>query len=376
MFDGSLQDYEDRPFIAIWEMTQACDLACLHCRACARPERDPGELTTEEARRLLDRFAEVQVPLVVLTGGDPATRPDLVELVGHARGRGLHVGLTPSATPRVTRTLIQDLAGAGLSRLAVSIDGADAATHDAFRGVAGSYEHALRILGDARDSNLATQINTTVHEGSLGQLAAIAELVKQLGCALWSVFFVVPTGRAQGRTLPDPERVEAILHELADIADQQPFAVKTTALPHYRRLLIERRKARRQSAGGFGKQPALRVNDARGFLFVSHRGDIYPSGFLPQSCGNVRAVDPIHTYRHHPIFRTLRDASALTGKCGACEYREICGGSRARAYAVTGSILASDPLCAYLPPRYRERRWAPAAGAVGSSSRHLRVLDQ
>jgi AdoMet-dependent heme synthase len=351
MFAGAVHDYEDRPFIAIWEMTQACDLVCLHCRACARPERDPGELTTEEGRRLLDRFAAVNVPLVVLTGGDPATRPDLVELVAHGRTRGLHVGLTPSATPRVTRTLIRDLAGAGLSRLAVSIDGSDAATHEAFRGVAGSYAHSLRILGDARDSALATQINTTVHQGSLGQLGAIAELVKELGSVLWSVFYIVPTGRAQARMMPSAERVEATLHELAEIAVHAPFTVKTTAAPHYRRVVLERRKAGNGAVSRGLAREASRVNDGRGFLFISHRGEIYPSGFLPLSCGNVRSTDPIHTYRNHPNFRTLRDASALRGKCGVCEYREICGGSRARAYALTGSMLASDPLCAYVPPR-------------------------
>jgi AdoMet-dependent heme synthase len=375
MFGDAAVDYEDRPFIAIWEMTQACDLVCLHCRACAQPARDRNELTTEEARRLLNRFAEVPVPLVVLTGGDPAMRPDLIELVAYGHARGLHMGLTPSATPRVTRTVIEALAAAGLSRLAVSIDGADAATHDAFRGVAGSYAHALRILADARNSGIATQINTTVHEGSIGRLAAIAELVKEQGSVLWSVFFIVPTGRAQARMMPDPERVEATLHELAEIADRQPFAVKTTAAPHYRRVLIGRRKARNQSAG-FGSRPALRVNDGRGFLFVSHRGEIYPSGFLPRSCGNVRSVDPIDTYRHSPTFRTLRDGSALTGKCGTCEYREVCGGSRARAYALTGSMLASDPSCAYVPPRFRESDAAPAVQPFDGTSRRLHVLDR
>jgi AdoMet-dependent heme synthase len=374
MFGGAPFEYEDRPFIAIWEMTQACELVCAHCRACAQPARDRDELTTEEARRLLDRFAEVGVPLVVLTGGDPAMRPDLVELVAHGHTRGLRMGLTPSATPRVTRTLVEAVAEAGLSRLAVSIDGADAATHDAFRGVAGSYAHALRILEDARNAGLSTQINTTVHDGSIGQLAAIAELVKKQGSELWSVFFIVPTGRAAARMMPDPERVEATLHELADIADRQPFAVKTTAAPHYRRVLVGRRKARNQSAG-FGRRPGLRVNDGRGFLFISHRGDIYPSGFLPRSCGNVRSVDPIDTYRHSPTFRTLRDASALTGKCGACEYREICGGSRARAYAVTGSMLASDPLCAYVPPRFREGATPATARPVERAPRRLHVLD-
>jgi AdoMet-dependent heme synthase len=348
---GASRNFDDRPFIAIWEMTQACDLVCLHCRACAKPARDPAELSTQEARLLLDRLAAVEVPLVVLTGGDPATRPDLVELVTYGHSRGLHVGLTPSATPRVTTTLIRDLAAAGLDRLAVSIDGADAATHDAFRGVAGSFAHSLRILDDARRYGLSTQINTTVHDGSIDQLAAIAALVKELGSVLWSVFFIVPTGRARARMMPTPERVEATLHELADIAERETFTVKTTAAPHYRRVLLERRKAGKV-AGRDTVREASRVNDGRGFLFISHRGEIYPSGFLPISCGNVRSSDPIHVYRYHPTFRALRDASAFTGKCAVCEYREICGGSRARAHALTGWMLASDPLCAYVPARH------------------------
>jgi radical SAM protein with 4Fe4S-binding SPASM domain len=300
---------------------------------------------------LLDRLAAVRVPLVVLTGGDPATRTDLVELVAHGHSRGLHMGLTPSATPRVTEALVHDLAEAGLARLAVSIDGADAATHDAFRGVPGSFAHSLRILGHARRHGIATQVNTTVHDGSIDQLARIAELVKTIGSVLWSVFYIVPTGRARARMMPSPERVEATLHELADLAERSPFAVKTTALPQYRRLLLQRRKAASAAAREHARE-ASRVNEGRGFLFISHRGEIYPSGFLPISCGNVRSSDPIHTYRFHPTFRLLRDASALTGKCGACEYREVCGGSRARAHATTGSLLASDPLCPYVPARY------------------------
>jgi radical SAM protein len=349
---ASLRQFDDRPFIVIWEMTQACDLVCLHCRACAKPAPDPRELSTVEARNLLDRLAAVQVPLVVLTGSDPATRPDLVELVAYGHSRGLRMALTPSATPRVTTALIRDLAAAGLSRLAVSIDGSDAATHDEFRGVPGSFAHSLRILQDARAQCLETQINTTVHEGSIGQLAPIAGLVEKLGSALWNVSYIVPTGRSQARMMQPAERVEATLNELAAIAAHAPFAVKTTAAPHYRRVVLERRKAGNEAVDrGFARE-ASRVNDGRGFLFISHRGEIYPSGFLPVSCGNVRSVDLIHTYRNHPIFRTLRDASALNGKCGVCEYREICGGSRARAYALTGSMLASDPLCAYVPPHY------------------------
>lgn len=345
--------YDDRPFIAIWEVTQACDLVCAHCRACARPHRDPDELSTEEGFRLLDRFAEARVPLVVLTGGDPAKRPDLVALVKHGAERGLNMGLTPSATPLVTEQLIDDVARAGLKRLAVSIDGPDATTHDAFRGVAGSFGHALRILEHARLAGLGTQVNSTVHAGSIAHLHEMAELVARARSVLWSVFYVVPTGRAEERMLPSPEAVEASLHELAELALTAPFAVKTTAAPHYRRVLIERRMQGEESPthGVHGKR-SDRVNDGRGFLFVSHRGQIFPSGFLPVDCGNVRSSNPIDVYRTHPIFASLRDEDQLLGKCRACEFRRVCGGSRARAYAMQGNIHAQDPLCAYVPPGY------------------------
>ena len=351
--------YEDRPFIAIWETTQACDLVCQHCRACAQPSRDREELTTEEGFALLRTFASAGVPLVVLTGGDPAKRPDLLELVRFGSAAGLHMALTPSATPLVTEELVGQLAAAGLERLAISVDGPDAAIHDAFRGVSGSFLHSRRIFAAARLSGIRTQINTTVHAGSIGRLRDIARLVADLGCVLWSVFYVVPTGRAEERMLPSAEAVEASLEEIADIAESAPFGVKTTAAPHYRRVLLQRKERRTSRPRG------ERVNDGRGFLFVSHRGHVYPSGFLPLPCGNVRTSDPIQIYREHPVFRSLRDGDALTGKCRACLFRHVCGGSRARAYAMTGSITASDPLCAYIPPGY--------TGDV-NVRRHLAVL--
>jgi AdoMet-dependent heme synthase len=357
--------HDDHPFIAIWETTQACDLVCQHCRACARPHRDRHELATDEGFALLGSFAAARVPLVVLTGGDPAKRPDLVELVRFGSSAGLHMGLTPSATPLVTENLVGALAAAGLQRLAISVDGHDPAVHDAFRGVSGSFGHALRILLAARSWGIRSQVNTTVHAGSIGHLREIAALVADVSSVLWSVFYVVPTGRAEQHMLPSAEAVEASLRQLGDIAEQAPFAVKTTAAPHYRRVLLERKVARGggPAHGVFGAA-GERVNDGRGFLFISHTGEIYPSGFLPIGCGNVRNADPIEVYRNHELFRTLRDADQLTGKCRACLYRKVCGGSRARAYAMTGSATASDPLCAYVP-----------AGHSGAPRRRLQVLS-
>jgi radical SAM protein len=346
--------FDSVPFLVIWELTQACDLACQHCRACAVPTRDGGELSMAEGFRLLDELVEMHVPVVVFTGGDPAKRPDLVELVGHGASRGLRVALTPSATPLVTRTLLEDLAEAGLARIAISLDGLTAEAHDGFRGVRGSYARTFEILHAAREIGLTTQVNTTVSPRNVDDLEAIAELVTPLGIELWSVFLVVPTGRASANDLIDADVVEDVLVRLSAIAQRAPFDVKTTAAPHFRRVLLQQKIPRDDIAGltdGIGRAPRG-VNDGSGFAFVSHRGDVYPSGFLPMACGNVRERSLGSIYATHPLFRALRDPDLLEGKCGACEFRKVCGGSRARAYALTGSPFAEDPSCAYMPRGY------------------------
>lgn len=352
---------EQRPHLTIWETTQACDLLCQHCRADARVARSPGELTTAEAERMLARLAEARVPLVVLTGGDPAKREDLVEIVERGTAAGLNMALTPSATPLVTRDLLARVAAAGVKRLAVSVDGPDAATHDAFRRVPGSFDESLRILRAGRELGVATQINTTVHAGSLERLAELARLVESLGSVLWSVFYLVPTGRAEIASLPGASAVERSLQELFELSERHSFAIKTTAAPHYRRVVLEQQRARKRAADPAASGPArdraagFRVNDGRGFLFVSHLGEIFPSGFLPVGCGNVREVDLIDVYRDHETFRALRDEDRFEGKCGACEYRKVCGGSRGRAFAMEGTAIGSDPLCSYVPPGYTGR---------------------
>jgi AdoMet-dependent heme synthase len=348
--------FEHHPLLAIWEVTQACDLACVHCRACATTRRDPLELTTDEGKRLLSSIAAMGTPLGVLTGGDPAMRRDLVELVGHGARCGLNMGVTPSGTPLMTRALIAAMKDAGLSRLAVSVDGPDAATHDGFRRVEGSFEESLRILRQARELGLDVQVNTTVGPHNARALAAMAELVEQVGAVLWSVFAVVPTGRAGASLLLGPKRMEQILEELVEIARASRFDVKTTAAPHFRRVMLQHHEKRRaigilEDVDEDGTVKGHRgINDGAGFIFVSHRGEIFPSGFLPLSAGNVRVDDIAHFYRHSPLFQRLRDVDALEGKCGVCPFRRVCGGSRARAYAATGNVMAEDPLCAYIPP--------------------------
>lgn len=343
--------FDRAPFLVFWETTRACDLVCRHCRACAVPKRDPAELTTEEGFALLDEIREMGCPLVVLTGGDPAKRPDLVALVRHGSEIGLRMALTPSATPLITRELLIELRDAGLSRLAVSLDGAQRGSHDAFRGVSGSHARTFEILRTAKELGLTTQINTSITRYNQAELEPIAKQIAELGIELWAVFLVVPTGRASENDLLSPDEVEDLLERLATIAESAPYDVKTTAAPHYRRVLLQRKWKRadiRGLADGIGRAPRS-VNEGQGVCFVSHVGEVYPSGFLPVPCGNVRDEGITKIYRESPLFVKLRDPDQLGGKCGVCEFRRVCGGSRARAYAVHGDPMAEEPSCAYVP---------------------------
>jgi radical SAM protein len=350
-------DFDRAPFLVIWETTRACALACVHCRADSIPRRDPRELTTEEGFKLIDQVAAFGTPppLFVLTGGDPMRRPDLVELVRYAVSKSLIVALTPSGTAAVTPQKLEALKEAGLSRIAVSLDGPDAETHDAFRRVRGSYNWTMRIIDAAQHLGLPLQINTTVSRITLPSLEAMARLVKSFHTALWAVFFLVRTGRGAAVDQVSPDQCEQVLTWLYNISLTAPFGIKTTEAPHFHRVIWQRDRQFadqvivRASRGRALLRSPRSVTDGNGFVFVDHLGEIYPSGFLPVSRGNARTGDLAATYRDDEIFQRLRDADSLTGKCGRCEFRQICGGSRARAYAATGSLVASDPLCTYDP---------------------------
>lgn len=362
-------NFNESPFLIIWETTQACDLACLHCRASAQPMRDSSELDTTDAMRLMDTARRFGRPLFVLTGGDPLKRDDTVELVRYGTSIGLRVAMTPSGTRLMTPAVLQNLHEAGLARLAVSLDGSNAAIHDRFRGVPGSFDWTVRMLSVARDLGLSMQINTTISRHNLHDVEPIVDLIGTLGIALWSVFFIVPTGRARATDLTTADEFESVFHRLYDLSRTADFDIKTTAAPHYRRVMLQRQVAERRAIAGMGVPMPITagpgftlhdeigrargVNDGNGFVFISHRGDIYPSGFLPLSAGNVRTHDLVDVYRNSPLFRDLRDTTKLEGKCGVCEFRTVCGGSRARAYATTGNYLASDPYCSYIPARAR-----------------------
>ena len=346
-------DTDSRPFVLIWEVTQACNLACDHCRADAQPVRHPEELTTKEGKRLLEQAREFgDGQLVVLSGGDPLARPDLLELVEYGTELGLRMTLTPSGTSSLSPAVVEDLADAGVRRMALSLDGATAETHDEFRGESGSFEQTVEAAEAAREAGLPLQINTTVCASTAAELPALRDRVSDLGALLWSVFFLVPVGRGRLLDPVSPERAEEILTWLSDVSEESPFGVKTTEAPHYRRVAIQRHRDASEAPpeDGIGRRLGITAGD--GFAFVSHTGELYPSGFLPQSAGSVHEEDLVDLYRESDLFRSLRDPDALGGKCGACEFRHVCGGSRSRAYAHTGDPTASDPLCAYVPDEY------------------------
>ena len=354
-------DFDERPFIVIWETTQACDLSCVHCRACAQPLRSALELSTAEAKKLINEVAALHAPVFVLTGGDPLKRPDIFELVQYASDSGVRISLTPSATPLLTREAIVRLKQCGLARLAISLDGPTADIHDAFRRVPGSYDWTLQAVRWAREIDLPVQINTTITRHNLQYLDSMISLLEKMDIVLWSVFFLVPTGRGSDINLISAAEFEQVFEKLYTTSQRVAFDIKSTEAQHYRRFLLQRRTEEKRKGNGstismlgmntpdgIGRAPRG-INDGKGFVFISHRGEVFPSGFLPVSAGNVRKSSLAEIYRESPLFVSLRDTSNLRGKCGACEFREVCGGSRARAYAVSGDIFAEEPCCTWQP---------------------------
>jgi radical SAM protein len=357
--DYAPTDFNLNPLMFYYEVTMACDLVCKHCRASAQENPAPGELSTNQAKALLDQVATFpRPPMLVLTGGDPLKRGDLFDLIRHATARGLQLALTPSATPLATREAFERAREAGVRRLGISLDGADAKTHDAFRGWEGSFERTLKMLDAARQLGMAVQVNTTICCRNMHQVDAIADLLAKCGIAMWAAFFLVPVGRGVEEQRISPDEYEIVFERLWNHARQQPYAVKTTEAPHYRRYVMQqggnplagpKASTALEAAAARGHRAPLGVIDGKGIMFVGQNGEIYPAGFLPVCCGRFPENSVVEVYQNHPTFRALRDVDHFKGKCGFCEYRQACGGSRARAYALTGDYLESDPDCAYVP---------------------------
>ncbi len=355
-------NFEQSPFVLAWEVTRACALSCLHCRAEAQPRPDPRQLTNEEGMSLIDQIAEMGNPILVVTGGDPLMRRDVFDLLAYAVQKGLRTSLTPSATALVTPKNLARVRESGVSRIAISLDGPSAAVHDRFRGFSGSYERTRQIMRDVIEAGLSLQINTTVSRYNLPVLEQMPDIVAEAQAVQWSVFFLVPTGRGKESDMVSAEDHERLFNWLYDLSRSAPFDVKSTAAPAYRRVAVRRAQQEQNNdvssrpIAGAGyrfedglHRPALGVNDGKGFCFVSHVGEVCPSGFLPLSAGNVRSHRLAVLYRDSKLFRDLRDPSKLKGKCGVCDFRTVCGGSRARAWAVNGDYLSEDPSCVYSP---------------------------
>ena len=342
------------PRMIYWEMTRACDLACRHCRAEAIAARDPLELSTAEARAMLARIVEFGEPYphVVCTGGDPLKRPDVLDVIVHGTGLGLGMSLAPSATANLTREVIHALRAAGMQSMSLSLDGSTAERHDAFRGVAGCYATTLRAARWVRELGIPLQLNTLVTADTVDDLPALYALAETLGVMRWSLFFLVPVGRGRALREITADRAEAVMEWMAARAPDARFAIAATEAPHFRRVALMHAQAAGQTGAAVRQSSIGRgfgVRDGNGVMFISHHGEVTPAGFLPVVTGNVHTDSLVDLYRGHDVFVALRDPGRLTGKCGVCEYRALCGGSRARAYAHRGDYLASDPLCAYQP---------------------------
>jgi radical SAM protein len=366
---GARQKFALSPLVVIWEVTRACDLACVHCRASAIPERETGELTTGEGLALIEQVRGFGKPVFVLTGGDPLKRQDIFDLIRSASASGLPTYMSPSGTPLLTHARLLGARDSGLLGVSISLDGSTEEIHDRFRGMRGSFRLSLDAAASAVALGLRLQINTTLTRHNLKDLPAIADLVGSLEAQRWTVFLLVPTGRALSSQQVSPEECEEVFAWLYELSKKAPFRIKTTEGPHYRRVALQRSGASCERAdnavvvgtGSGGGRFVPGMNDGSGFLFISSKGAIHPSGFLPLPAGNVRTDSLTRVYREHPLFVALRDPERLSGRCGRCEFRAVCGGSRARAFALTGDVLAEDPACVYDPGK------SPGASARAAS---------
>lgn len=367
--------YHRAPLLIYWESTRACDLACLHCRASAVPTRQPLELRTDEVKQLLRQitdFGGARLPHLIITGGDPLQRPDLFELLEYGRNLGIPISLTPAGTARLTPEVIHRCKEAGIVGLGLSLDGSGQRRHDAFRGEPGSFRWTVNAALAARREGLPVQVNTMVTARTIDDIPAIYEVVKEVGITRWALFFLIATGRGQELEEVSPARAERFLNWLWKLVAKAPFPIKTTEAHHYRRIAYLKMRAAGMSHDEILTTPTGRgfgIRDGNGIAFVSHTGEVYPSGFLPQPAGNVRQKSLVELYRRSDLFGSLRDPNRLQGKCGRCEFRAICGGSRARALASEGNPLAYDPLCPYVPRR------RPSAPRDGQSETPAPVAD-
>jgi len=349
------RDYAQTPMNVYWEMTQACGLACRHCRAEAMPDPAPGELTLDEGRAFLKQISEFGDPLpqLILTGGDPLRRRHLFPLIDEARQLGIGVSITPAATPALTREVLAELKEHGVEGIGLSLDGSNAELHDSIRGVPGTFDRTLQAMRWTGELDLPLQINTLVSAETASDLSATYELLKKFKVARWSLFFLIAVGRGKVLQPLSADEAEKLMDWIYDISGEAPFIVATTEAPSFRRVAIQRMRAEGRTGEEIARSKAGRsfgIRDGNGIVFVSSTGDICPAGFLPYVAGNVRYDRLAEVYRRASLFRLLHNPKSFKGRCGVCAYHALCGGSRSRAFQATGDALESDPLCEFVPP--------------------------
>lgn len=336
-----------------WEVTRACNLACRHCRAEAMETPHPDELSHKEALNLLDSFPQTGSPIVIFTGGEPMLRPDIYKLIAHAKTLGLSCAFAPNGT-LITRQTAAKIREAGVDRCSISIDGSNAASHDAFRGVTGAFSASMAGIAHLKEAGVPFQINTTVTKANLASFKEIFQLCENLGAAAWHIFLLVPVGRAAklAEQVITAKEYEEVLHWFYDFRKTTGMQLKATCAPHYYRIMRQRAHAENTpvTSESFGLDAVSRgCLGGTGFCFISHSGQVQPCGYLPLDCGNVRETPFPEIWNNSEIFRNLRDPGQYSGKCGICEYHRVCGGCRARAFSMSGDYLAEEPLCSHHP---------------------------
>ena len=354
----TLEDGSPLCRLIAWEVTRSCNLACKHCRAEAHPEPYPGELSTEEAKALIDTFPNVGNPIIIFTGGDPMIRPDVYELIAYAGSKGLRCVMSPNGT-LITPEAARKIKEAGVQRCSISIDGYNAEKHDAFRCVPGAFDATMRGIEHLKAAGVEFQINTTVTRDNLHDFKKIFELCERIGAAAWHIFLLVPMGRAAelADQVITAQEYEDVLHWFYDFRKTTSMHLKATCAPHYYRIM--RQRAREE---GVSVTPATFGMDAMtrgclggtGFCFISHVGQVQPCGYLTLDCGNVRTTPFPEIWRKSKPFLQFRDQSEYKGKCGICEFHKVCGGCRARAWSMDGDYMGEEPLCTYQPRKAKE----------------------
>jgi len=341
-------DFDRHPVI-VWEVTRACSLHCQHCPMGAEARRSPLELSTYEGYKTIDQIATLEPSRFVLSGGDPLEREDVFQFIEYAKRRGLDPAIALSPTPALTQEAMNEIAQKGASRIVMSLDDAAALRHDALRGVPGTFAATLDAIRWAREAGIAVEINTLISRRNAPHLSEILDLVTSLGADAWNLHFLVPVGGAKMVDVLTAEETERVFDFIDRAAEQ--IAVRVVEAPHYLRHRVQKTLSKWPDFAGYQADSSAPVatHDARGIVFISHSGEVRPSELLPLSAGNLRYRPLGAIFRGGDLFVALRDPRNLKGKCSRCEYARICGGSRARAFAATGDLFGSDPLCAYEP---------------------------